>query len=85
MAVKHGSFLKEGIVQRLSVFERKMLREIFVPTKEDSGIWRIKTHKGLDELLKHRNKVNNVKSQRLGWFGNINRMPETSIVKKYCT
>jgi len=27
--------LKESIVQRLSVFERKILRKIFGPTKED--------------------------------------------------
>jgi hypothetical protein len=28
------------------------------------------------------NIINYVKSQRLSWFGLINRMPETSIVKK---
>jgi hypothetical protein len=33
----------------LSVFERKILRKIFEPTKEDNGIWRIKTNKELDE------------------------------------
>jgi len=32
--------LKESIIQRLSVFERK----IFGPTKEDNGNWRIKTN-----------------------------------------
>jgi len=31
--------LKESITQRLSVFERKMLRKIFRPNKEDNGIW----------------------------------------------
>jgi len=35
--------LKENIIQRLSVFERKILRQIFGSTKEDNGIWRIKT------------------------------------------
>jgi hypothetical protein len=34
--------LKESIIQRPSVFERKILRKIFGPTKEDNGIWRIK-------------------------------------------
>jgi hypothetical protein len=36
----------------------------------------------LDELIKHRNVINYVKSQRLNWFGQINRMPETSVVRK---
>ena len=76
--------LKESIIQRLSVFERKTLRKIFGPTKEDNGNWRIKTNIELDELIKHRNIINYVKVQRLSWFGHINTsiMPETSIVKK---
>jgi hypothetical protein len=43
--------LKESIIRRLSVFERKILRKIFGPTKEDNGIWRIKANKELDELI----------------------------------
>jgi len=35
----------------------------------------------LDELIKHRDITNYVKTQRLSWFGHTNRMPETSIVK----
>ena len=38
--------LKESIMQKLSVFERK----IFGPTKEANSIWRIKTNRELDEL-----------------------------------
>jgi len=70
------------------VFERKILRNILGPTKEANGIWRIKTNKKLDELIKHRNIINYVKAQRLSWFGhirlieNVNRMPETSVVKR---
>jgi hypothetical protein len=36
----------------------------------------------LDRLIKHRNIINYVKAQRLSGFGHMNRMPETSIVKK---
>ena len=36
----------------------------------------------MDELIKHRNIINYVKAQRSGWFGHINIMTETSIVKK---
>jgi hypothetical protein len=35
-----------------------------------------------NKSIKHRNIINYVKSQRLSWFGHINRMPETSIVTK---
>ena len=74
--------LKESIIQRLSEFERKILRKIFEPTKEDNGNWRIKTNKELNELIKHQNIINYGQTQRLSWFGHINRMPETSILKK---
>jgi hypothetical protein len=74
--------LKESIIQRLSVFERKILRKIVGQTKEDNSNWRIKTNIELDELIKHRNIINYVKAQRLSWFGHINRMPKNSIVKK---
>jgi len=49
--------------------------------QEANGIWRIKTNKEWDELIKHRN-INYVKAQRLNWFRHTNRMPETSIVKR---
>ena len=75
--------LKESFIQKLSVFERIILREIFGPTKEVNSIWRIKTNKELDELIEHHNIINYVKAQRLSWFEHINRMPETSIVKMY--
>jgi len=42
--------LKESIIQRLPVFERKVLRNIFGPTKEDNSNWRIKANIELDEL-----------------------------------
>jgi hypothetical protein len=64
------------------VLERKILRKIFGPTKEDKDIWRIKTNKELDQLIKQRNIINYVKSQGLSWFVHINRMPETSVVRK---
>jgi hypothetical protein len=64
------------------VLERRILRKIFGPTKENNGIWRIKTNMELDELIKHRNIINYVTAQRLSWFGHTNRMAETGIEKK---
>jgi hypothetical protein len=44
--------LKESIIQNLFVFKRKILRKIFGLTEKVNGIWRIKTNKELDELIK---------------------------------
>jgi hypothetical protein len=74
--------LKETIIQKLLVFERKILRRIFGPTKENQ-IWRIKTNEELDKLIKHKNIINYIKAQRLSWFGHIQRIPDTRTVRRY--
>jgi hypothetical protein len=74
--------LKENIIQKLSVFEIKILRKIFGPTKMNYGTWRIKMNMELDNLIQHRNIINYVTSKRMSWFGHIHRKPGTSIVKK---
>ena len=73
--------LKEAIIYKLLVFERKILRRIFGPTKENQ-IWKVKTIEELDKLLKHKNIINHIKAQRLRWFGHIQRMSDTRTVKK---
>ena len=45
--------LKENI-QKLLVFERKILRGIFGTMKENQT-WRIKSNEELDKLIKHEN------------------------------
>ena len=64
--------LKEAIIQKLLVFERKILRRIFGSTKENQ-IWRVKTNEELDKLIKHKNIINYIKAQRLSWFGHIQK------------
>jgi len=73
--------VKETVIQKLLVFERKLLRRIFGPTKENQ-IWRVKTNKELDKLIKHKNIINYIKTQRLSLFGHVQRMPDTRTVKK---
>ena len=73
--------VKENIIQKLLVFDRKILRGIFGPMKE-SQTWGIKNNEELDKLIKHKNIVNHIKAQRLSWFGHIQRMPETRAAKK---
>jgi len=64
------------------VFERKVLRRIFGPTKERDGTWRIKTSDELDELIRPKNIINYIKTQRLSSFGHLHRMPEERMVKR---
>jgi len=72
--------LKGTIIQKMLVFDRKILRRIFGPTKENP-IWRIKTNEELDKLIKLKNIVNYIKAQRLSWFGHVQKMPDTRTVK----
>jgi hypothetical protein len=68
-------------IQKLSVFERKILRKIFGPTRENQ-LWRIKTNNELDKLIKHQNIINHIKALRLSWLGHVQRMPDSRTVKK---
>jgi hypothetical protein len=74
--------LKETIKQKLLVFERKILRRNFGPTKERDGTWRIKTNDELTKLIGNKTIINYIKSQRLGWLGHVHRMPDKRMVKK---
>jgi hypothetical protein len=60
------------------VFESKVLRRVFGPTKERDGTWRIKTNK----LIRHKNIINQIKAQKLSWFGHLHRTPEDRMVKR---
>jgi len=73
--------LKENIIQKLLVFERKILRGIFGPTKENQT-WRIKNSEEMDKPIKHENIVDYIKAQTLSWFGHIQRMPEARAAMK---
>jgi hypothetical protein len=74
--------LKETTKNKLMVFESKLLIEVFGPTKERDGTWRIKTNDELDKLIRHKNIINYIKVQRLSWFGHLQRMAEERMVKK---
>jgi DNA-directed RNA polymerase alpha subunit len=67
--------------KKLMLFERKVLRKIFGPTKERDGTWRIKTSDELGKLIRHKNITNYIKAQSLSWFGHLHRMPEERMVK----
>ena len=37
--------------------------------------------KRMDKIIKHKNIINFIRAQRLGWLGHIERMQETRMVK----
>jgi hypothetical protein len=65
----------------LMKWERKILRKIYGPTKEN-GWWRIKTNEELMTKYKTPNIVSIIKIRRLEWLGHVARMNETRSVKK---
>ena len=50
--------LKETIKQKLLVFEKKIIRRIFGPSKERSGTWRIKTNDEFNKLIEIKTIIN---------------------------
>jgi hypothetical protein len=74
--------LKENIKTKLRVFERKVLRRIYGPSKGRDGTWRIKSNEELKRLTGNKDIINYIEAQGLAWFGHVHRMPDNSMVKK---
>jgi hypothetical protein len=72
--------LKEATIQELLVVERKILRRIFGP-KNENKIWRVKINEEWDKVIKPQNKINHINSQRLNWFGYLQRLADTRTIK----
>jgi hypothetical protein len=67
---------------RLLVFERRVLTKIYGPILDKNGTWRIRTNEELEQLIKAKNIVRFIKSQRLRWVAHVMRMDETRTVKR---
>jgi hypothetical protein len=65
----------------LAVFERKILRKIYGPVKENE-LWRIRRNNELETIIKGENIVRFIKCRRIGWLGHIERIQDTTIPKK---
>ena len=65
----------------LAVFERKILRKIYGPVKENE-LWRIRRNDELEAIIKGENIVRFIKCQRIRWLCHIERMQDTAIPKK---
>jgi hypothetical protein len=73
--------LTSKIRKILMTWERKILRKMYGPTKED-GQWRIKTNEELRTKYTCKDIVTVIKFRRLEWLGHVSRMNETRSVKK---
>jgi hypothetical protein len=73
--------LTSKIEKMLMTWERKILRKIYGPTKENEQ-WRIKTNEELITKYKSQDIITVIKIRRLKWLGHIIRMDETRSVKK---
>jgi len=65
----------------LAVFERKILRKIYGPVKENE-LRRIRRNDELEVIIRGENTVTFIKCQRIRWLGHIERMQDTAIPKK---
>ena len=73
--------LTSKIRKLLMTWERKILRKMYGPTKED-GQWRIKTNEELRTKYTSQDIVTVIKFRRLEWLGHVSRMNETRSAKK---
>ena len=64
----------------LGIFERKILRKIHGPVK-DNELWRVRRNE-LETIIKGENVVRFIKCQRMRWLGHIERMQDTAVPKK---
>ena len=55
-----------GEERALAVFERKILRKIYGPVKENE-LWRIRRKDELEAIIKGENTVRFIKGQRIQW------------------
>jgi hypothetical protein len=73
--------LTEKMVKLLMTWERKVLRKIYGPTKEN-GCWRIKMYHEIREKFKSPDIISVIKLRRLEWLGHVMRMNETRVRKR---
>jgi hypothetical protein len=66
--------------EKLKIFERKILRSIYGPVQDSNNEWRVRTNQ-VEALMKEENIVRFIKSQRLAWYGHVNRMEDNKNVK----
>ena len=70
--------------QVLILFERKIFRRIY-GRKNESGEWKSRTNRELEETIKGENILKWIKGRRVSWLGHLKRMEEDRMPKKIFT
>jgi len=70
--------------QAVLIFERKIFRRIYGP-KYESGEWKSRTNRELEEIMKGENIVKWIKGQKISWLGHLERMEEDRMPQKIFT
>jgi hypothetical protein len=65
-----------GEEHRLRVFEKRVLRRIFKPEREEDGSWRKLRNDEFHGLYSSPNIVRVIKARRMRWAGHVGRMGE---------
>ena len=74
--------LKENMINKLMIFERKVTRKIFGPTRSEDGYWRIKSNQEINDILKGQNIIGFIKKRRLDLLGHVECMAKDNNVQK---
>jgi hypothetical protein len=67
--------------EKLKIFERKILRSIYGPVQDSKNEWRVRMDQEIEALMKEENIIRCIKSQRLAWYGHVNRIEDNKNVK----
>jgi len=72
----------DNVINKAKIFERRIMRKIFGPSRTADGYWRIKTNQEINDILKGQNMIGFIKKQRLNWLDHVECMAEDNIVQK---
>ncbi|XP_041977495.1 uncharacterized protein LOC121731885 [Aricia agestis] len=67
---------------KLLVAERKILRKILGPTRDEDGSWRPRKNLEIEELVAMPNIIGEYKSHRIRWLDHVERMNDDRAAKK---
>ena len=69
-------------MRRILLNERNILRRTFGPTKKRDDTYAIKTNDELGNLVRNKNIINYIKTQRISWFSHVRRITDDRMGKK---